>query len=147
MPTKGSCLNLITSGSSIQKVTSITPSKAQFLLVLYYTLAGYCLIRSSNVRSISPSNIQPRSLLNGARRFNHWYYVLKFNNMQWWFHQSAKIRMVGLLVLMGSSRLSNWLSCCILCLLEQLLNRHIWCERMLHQIRSIPYGLQIIMWI
>ena len=37
MPTKGSCLQLITSGSSIRKVkrmTSITPSTNEFLVIL-----------------------------------------------------------------------------------------------------------------
>jgi len=53
-PMKGSCLMLITSGSSIRKVkrmTSITPSKDEFIVFLYYTSAGLHRIRSSNVRS------------------------------------------------------------------------------------------------
>src|SRR5882757_2334639 len=54
MPTKGSCLNLITFGSNIRTVTSITPSKAEFLLFLYYTSAGLHQIRSSNFTSACP---------------------------------------------------------------------------------------------
>ena len=42
----------------------------------------------------------------------------------------------------GSSGLSNRLIRCILFLLKQLLDVHIWCKRiMLHQIESIAYGL------
>ena len=43
----------------------------------------------------------------GARELNNGYYVLKVNNIWWGFQQSTKIRMVGLIVLTGSSRLSN----------------------------------------
>ena len=68
--------------------------------------------------------------------------------MRWWFQQSTKIRMVGLIMLMGSSGLSNRLIRCILYLSEQFLYLHIRCERvMLHQLESIAYGLQIIIWI
>jgi hypothetical protein len=49
--------------------------------------------------------------------------------------------MVGLIVLMGSSGLSNRLIKCILYLAEQLLDLHIWGKRIiLHQIESIAYG-------
>jgi len=54
MQTKGSCLNLISSGFNVWRVkgmTSISSSKAEFLLSLYYTLAGLHRLRSSNVRS------------------------------------------------------------------------------------------------
>jgi hypothetical protein len=147
MPTKGSCLNIIWSGSNIQTVTSITPSNAKFFLFLYYTLAGLRHIRCSNFRSACPLEQQYLPFLNGAWRLNNGHYVLKFKNLQWWFQQSTKIRMVGLIVLTGSSGLSNRLIWCILFLWEQLLDRHIWWERMLHQIGSIAYGLQITMWI
>jgi len=146
MPTKGSCLNLITSGSNIRTVTSITPSKAEFVLFLYYTLAGLHQIRSSNFGSTCPSETRYQPVLKGVGRLNDVYYVLKFRNIQWWFEQRTKIHMVGLIVLTGSSRLSNRLIWCILFLSEQLLDRHIWCERMLHQIGLIAYGLEIIMW-
>ena len=142
MPTKGSCLNLITSGSNIRTVTLITPSKAELLLLLYYSSAGLHWIRSSNFRSACLLENRYPPSLRGARRPNNGYYVLNLKNMRWWFQQSTKIRMVGLTVLTGSSGLSNRLIRCILYLSEQLLDLHIWCERiMLHQIESITYGL------
>ena len=49
--------------------------------------------------------------------------------------------MVGLIVLTDSSGLSNRLIRCILFLSEQLLDWHIWCERMLHLIELIAYDL------
>jgi hypothetical protein len=83
MPTKGSCLNLITSGFNIPKVTSITPSKAEFLLFLYYTVGGFHRIRSSNDRSACPPGKRYLPFLHGARRLSNGYYILKFKNMQW----------------------------------------------------------------
>jgi len=53
MPTKGLCLNLITSGSNLWKVTYITPSQARFLVFLYSTLSQLRRIRSTNFRSAS----------------------------------------------------------------------------------------------
>jgi len=115
MPTKGSCLNLITSGSSIRKVkrmTSITPSKHEFLLFLYYTSAGPHRITSSNFRSTCHLGKHYWPFLRGARWLNNGYYVLLLKNMRWWFQQSSKIFKVGLIVLTGSSGLSNkWIRC------------------------------------
>jgi len=54
MPTKGSCLKLLTSGSSkckVKRMTLITPSKIEFLVFPYYTSAGLRRIRSSNFRN------------------------------------------------------------------------------------------------
>jgi len=142
MPTKGSCLNIITSGSNIWTATSITPSKAEFILFLYYTSAGLHRIRSSNFRSVCPPENRYPPSLRGARRPNNGYHVLNLKNMQWRFQQSTKIHMVGLTVFTGSSGLSNRLIRCISYLSEQLLDLHIWCERiMLQQIESIAYGL------
>jgi hypothetical protein len=142
MPTKRSCLNVITAGSNIWTVTLITLSNTEFRLFLYYSSAGLHRIRSSNFWSVSPpENPYPRSL-RGARRPINGYYDLNLKNMRWWFLQSTKIRMVGLIVLMRSFGLSNRLIRCILYLSEQLFNLHIWSERiMLHQIESIAYGL------
>jgi hypothetical protein len=83
MQTKGSYLNLITSGSNIRKVTLIIPSKAEFLLFHYYTLAGLCRIRSSNFRNTCPPEKRYLPCLNSARRLSNEYYVLNFKNMQW----------------------------------------------------------------
>jgi len=107
MPTNGSCLNLITSGSNIPKVTSIAPSKAKFLLFLYDTLAGLRPIRSSHFTSVCLLEKQYLPFLKAGRRLSNGYYVLKFKNMHCWFQQSTQIRMVGLIVLMGSSGLPN----------------------------------------
>jgi len=144
MPTKGSCLNIIRSGSNIWTVTSITPSKAEFL---YYTLAGLHWIISCTFRSACPPERRYWPFLIGARCLNNEYYVLKLKNIWWKSQQSTMIRIVRLVVLMGSSGLSNRLIRCILYLSEQLLDRHIWCKRMPHQRESIAYGLQIILWI
>ena len=141
MPTKESYLNLITSMFNIWKVTSITPSKAEFRLLLNYSLVGLHWIRSSNVSSTGPRETQCRFFLTGAIRLNNGYYIVKFKNMQWWFQQSTKICMVGLIVLTGLSELLNRLIWCILNLLEQMLDWHIWYERMLHQMGSIAYAL------
>ena len=142
MPTNGSCMNLITSRSTIRTVTSITPFKAEFLPFLEYTPAGLHRIRSSNPRISCPPEKQYRPSLSGARRPINGYYVLNLKNMRWWFQQCRRIRMVGLILLMGSSGLSNGLIRCILYLSEQLFDQHICCERiMLHQIESIAYGL------
>jgi len=141
MPTTGSCLNLVTSGSNEQRVTTITPSKALFRLLLYYTLTGLCWIKSSKFTSPCPPEKLYPPFLNGARRLNNGYYVLKSKNMQWWLHQCTKLCMVGLIVLMGSSGLSNRLICCVFYLLERLLDQHIQRKRILHQTGSIAYGL------
>jgi len=54
MPTKGSCLNFITSGFNKWKVTSIIPFKAKFLCIQYFTLTGLHQIKSSTFRSAYP---------------------------------------------------------------------------------------------
>jgi len=110
MPTKQSCLNLITSGSSICKVkrmSSITLSIDRFLSFLYYTSAGPHWIGFSNFRRAFPPENQYQPCLGGPKRLNDGYYVPKLKNMVRWFQQSTKISMVGLIVLMGSSGLSN----------------------------------------
>jgi len=148
VPTKGSCLKPITSASSICKVkrmTSITLSKDELLLLLYYTSAGLHQIRSSTFRSTCPPGKTYRPFRRGARRLSNGYYFLKLKNRRWWFQQSKKIFMVGLIVLSGSSRLSNKQIRCILYQLEQYLGWRIWCGRMLHRAASIVYGLEIIM--
>jgi len=143
MPTKGSCLKLITSGSSICKVkrmTSTTASKDEFLVFLYYTAAGLHQIRSSNIRSACQPGKQNQPFLRSARRLNDGYYILKLKNTQWWFQQSSKIFIVGLIVLTGSSGSSNRRIKCILYALEQYLDWHIWCWRMLHRAALLAYG-------
>jgi len=148
MPTKGSCLKLITSGSSIGKVkrmTSITPSKDEFLLFLDSTSAGVHRIRPFNFRSACPPGKYYGPFLTCARRRNNGYYILKLKNTRWWFRHSTKIVMVGLIVLTGSSGLSNKRIWYILYLLEQLLDLRNWCRRMLRRAASIAYGLSIIM--
>jgi len=134
MPIKWSCQNLITSGSNLRTVTLITPSKAEFHLFLYYTLDGHYWISSSNFRSAYPPDKRYRPFLGGATWVMKGYYVLKLKNMRWWVQQSTKICMVGLIVLMSSSRLKNRLIRCLLHQSEQLLDRHIWCSRGLHDI-------------
>jgi len=57
--------------------------------------------------------------LSGARSLSNGYYVLNLKNTRWWFQRSTKIFMVGLIVLTGSSGLSNKRIWCILYLLEQ----------------------------
>jgi len=141
IPSKGSRLNLLTSGSNIQTVTSITPSKAKFLLFLYCTVPGLNWIRSFNVRSICQPEKRYWPELNWPRWLNNGYYMLKLEKMRWWFQQSTMIRNFGLIDFMDSSRFSNRLVRCILYLSEQLWDWHIWFERMLHQIESIAYGL------
>jgi hypothetical protein len=86
MPTKESCLKLITSGSSICKVmrmTSISRSNDKFLLFLYFTSAALNRIRSSNFRSALKLVKHYRPFLTGARRHNDGYYLLKLKNMRW----------------------------------------------------------------
>ena len=141
MSTKGSCLNLITSVANIQKVSSITPSKAEFHLFLYYTPSGLHQMRSSNFRSACLPETRYQTFLRGARILNNEYSVLNLKNMQWRFQQCTKIRIFGLIVLSGSSGLVNRLIWSILNLLEGLLDDYILCEKMLLQIKSIAYGL------
>ena len=150
MPTKGSCLQLITSGSTmwrVKRMTSITPSKDQFLLSLCYTSAGLHHIRSFNISRACPAENQYRPVLWGASSFTSGCHVLKLNKMWWWLLQRTKIHIVGLIMLTGSSGLSNRLIQCILSLVEQLLDRHILSEIMLHKVESRMSGLYIIMWI
>jgi len=148
MPTNGSYLNLKISGSNIRTVTLITPSKAEFFLFLHYSSAELDQIRSPDFRSVCPPENQYPPSQRGATRPDNGYCVLNIKNMRWWFQQRTNICMVGLIVLMGSSRLSNRLIWRIMYLSEQLLDLHIWWVRiMLHQIESIAYGLEIIMWI
>jgi len=147
MPTKGSYLKLITSGSSIRKVkgmTSITPSKDEFLSFLDYTSDGCYRIRSSNFSSACRPGTQYWHFLRVAKRLNNGYYILKFKNTQWWFQQSSKIVIVGLIVLTGSSGLSNRQIWCIIYPFKRLLDQHIWCGRMLQWAVSIADGFQII---
>jgi len=141
MPTKGSCLNLITSGSNIRKLTSIKPSNAVSLLFLYYTWAGLNRITSSDSRSACHQEKWYRPFLRGVRRPNNGYCILKLKNLRSWFQHSSNIHMVGLIVLTCSCGLSNRLIRCIMYLSEQVLDRPITCERMLHLIESIAYGL------
>jgi hypothetical protein len=82
MATKKSCLNLITAGCNIWTVTSVTPSNAEFLLLLYYTSAGLHQIISSNFRSTCPPEEQYPPSVRGGRRPNNEYYVLNLKNMQ-----------------------------------------------------------------
>jgi len=117
MPTKGSCLKLITSWSSIRRVkrmTSITTSKDEFHLFLYYTSVGLHQIRSSNFSSGCQPTTQYWTFRRGARILSYGYCILKLKNTRWWFQQSTKIFMVGLIVLTGASRLSNRRIRCIL---------------------------------
>jgi len=144
MPTKGSCLKLITSGSSkckVKRMTSITPSKNEFHFSLYYTSPGLHQIRSSNFRRACQPGKYYQPFLGGATRLITGYYVLKLTNTLWWFQQSTRIFMVGLIVLTGSPRLSNKQIRCILYPLEQYLDWRIWWGRMLHRVASIAYGL------
>jgi len=144
MPTKRSCLKLITSGFStrkVQRMTSITSSEDEFLLFVYYTSAGLHRIWSSNFKSACELGKQYRPFLRGAQRLNNGYYILTFKNMQRWFELSSKIFMVGLIVLTGASRLSNRQIRCILYLFEQQLDQHSWCGWMWQQAASIAYGL------
>ena len=83
MSTKGSCLNLTKSGSNIQTVTSITPSKAVIFLFLYYTLAGLHQIRLCNARSTCLLETRYRLVTRGATRLNNVYYIIKHKNMRW----------------------------------------------------------------
>jgi hypothetical protein len=148
MPTKGSCLKLITSGPRIRKVkrmTLITPSMDEFLLFLYYTTAGLHQIGSSNFRCACKPPKQYRLFLTCARRLNNGYYILKSKNMRQWFQISSKICNVSLIVLTTSSRSSNrWIKC-TLYLLEKVLNHNVWCGRIQRGAASITYGLYIIM--
>jgi len=123
-------------------MTLITPSNAEFFHSLYNCVAGLHQIRSSNFRSACPPETTYQPSLRGARRLINGYYVHKLENLQ-----SIQFGMLGLLVLTASSWMSKRLSKCILYLSEQLLDGHIWWERMLQKIESIPYGLQIITWI
>jgi len=144
MPTNGSCLKVITSGSSIRKVkkmTSITPSKDAFLLLLYYTSAGLDRIRSSNVRSARPPEKHYPPFRRSARILSNGYYILKVKNMRWWLQKSSMILMVGLIGLTGSFGLKNKWIRCILYPLEQELDWRIQCGRMLPPAASIAYGL------
>ena len=150
MPTNGSRLKLISSGSSIPKVkrmTSTTPSKDEFHHFVYYTSAGLHRIRSSNFRSACQPEIHYQPFWKDARRFNSGYDVHKLKNMWCWLQQNTKIYTFGLIVLMGSSKLSNRLIRCILYPSEQSLNWYILSERMLHQIELIVYALNAIKWI
>jgi len=90
MPTNGSCINLIRSGSNIRTVTSITPSKAVFLFFKYYTSAGLHRIRSSNFRSSCPPEKHYWPFLPGARRLNNESSILNLNNMWRWFQTKSK---------------------------------------------------------
>jgi len=144
MTTKGSCQKLIKSESSICKVkrmTLITPSKDEFLLFLYYTSAGLHQFRSANFRSPCQLGKRYQLFLRGARRLNNGYDVLNIKSTWWWFQQSWKMFMIGLIVLTGSSGLSNRQIRCILYPLEQQLDWHIWCGRMLQRLASIAHGL------
>jgi len=144
MPTKGLWLKLRTSRSSIcimQRKSLITPSKDEFLFFLYYTSAGLSQIRFSNFRSANQAGKKYQPFLWGARRLNNRYYVLRLKNMWCSVQQSTQICIVGLIVLMCLSGLSSRLIRCILYLLNQFLNQHIWVGRMLHQAASIAYGL------
>jgi hypothetical protein len=144
MPTTESCLMLITSGSRIHRVkrlTSITPSRAEFIQFLYCTSAGLHQIRSCTFKSACQPGKQYWPFRRGARRLNNGYNVLNLKYMQWWLLKSTKISMVRLIVLTDSSRLSNRRARCILFLLESLLDCQLWWERMHYQIASIAYGL------
>jgi len=144
MPTKESCLNRSTSGSNIWIVkwmTLISPSKAEFLLFLYYTSAGLHPIRSCDFSSAYRLETRYRFIQSGARWPSNGYWILKLKNIQWWFHRTKQIYMIVLIGFTGLSGLSNRLRWCNLYLSLQLLNRCIWCMRMLHQIESIVYGL------
>jgi hypothetical protein len=101
----------------------------------------------SNFGSLCLPEKRYQPFLQGGSTLNNRYFVLKLRNVRWRFQQSTKIRMVRLIVLTGSSGLSNSVIRCILYLLEHWLNQHICCERILHLIQSIVYGLYIIMWI
>jgi hypothetical protein len=117
MPTNGSWLRIITSGSSIRKVkyvTSITPSNDELLVFLDYTLAGLHRSRSSNFISACQPEQHYRLFLKGARGLNGCDYILKPNNTQWWFQHGTKIIMIGLIVLTVSSGLSNKWKWCML---------------------------------
>jgi len=150
MPAKGLCLNLITSGSNIWNMEGmilITPFKTEFLHFLYYSSTGLHRIRSSNFRSACQPEIHYQPFWKDARRFNSGYDVHKLKNMWCWLQQNTKIYTFGLIVLMGSSKLSNRLIRCILYPSEQSLNWYILSERMLHQIELIVYALNAIKWI
>jgi hypothetical protein len=148
MPTKGSCLKLITSGfriSKVKRITSKIPSKDKFLLFLYYTSAGLHCIRSCNFTSIFRPGKIHHPFPRGARTHNNGYYVFKLNNTRWWFQLTTKIFVVGLIVLMGSSWLSNRWIRCIVYILQQQWDHNIWCVRILQCKALIAYGLWIIM--
>jgi len=101
----------------------------------------------SNYRSTYKLEKRYWPFLWGASRLNNRYYVLNLKNKWWWLQQRTKIHMVELILLTGSSGLSNSLIKWILYLSKQLLEWHIWCKRIIHQIESIAYGLYIIIWI
>jgi len=82
MPTKGSCLNLITSRSNVRTLTLITVPKAVFLLFLYYTCAGLHGIGSSNMRSYCPLGKRYLPFSRGAKILHNWFYIPKLKNMQ-----------------------------------------------------------------
>ena len=141
MPFTGSGLNLITFSSDMWKANLMTASKAELLLFWYFTSVGHQRMRCSEFRSSLVPGTHYRAFLRGARRLNDGYYIFKLKKMQRRFQQCSKICMVGLIVLTGSSGLSNRLIWCIQYLSELLLDQQIWCEWMLHQIGSIAYGL------
>jgi len=95
MPTKGSCLNLITSGSKIQTVTSKKLSRAEFLLLQDYTSPGLHQIRSSNVRSSCPPESRYQLIPSGATRLTNGYYVLNLKNVWWWFQKVQISTLLG----------------------------------------------------
>jgi len=148
MPTKGSCLKLTTSGSSVRtlkRMTSITLSKDQFLLFGCYTSAGLPWNKSSNFRSARQPGYKHWPFLRGPRTLNNGYYILKLKNTRWSFQWSIKTYMVGLIGLTGSSGLSNRWIRFVLYLLDQYLGQHMWCGRRLHWVAMIAYGLWINM--
>jgi len=146
MPMEELCLNLITPGSKIHQVTSITPSSADFLYFLYFTWAAYHLIGSLIFRYASQLAKQEQLFLNGTHWSNNVYYIVMRMFMQSQLQRILFTNNTGLNVLTGIPRLSNKPEGCILSPLKQLCKWDTLSESMLNQTELISDGLLIILW-
>jgi len=132
---------------NVKKMSSIILSRDKIIVIVYSILVGLHTIRSNDFRNACWPEKPYQHFSWGARRLNNGNYILNLQIKLYWFQQSTIISMVGLNVLMGSSKLSWRLRRSIVYCFEKLFDQYISSRIIQHQVALITYGLLKIIWI
>lgn len=145
IPRNESHMKLITSEFNISNVKwmiVLIPTKNEFHIIWYHTLAVLTLITSFNTWNLTLLKTWQLSFpSNAGKLYDPGYSILKLKNIQLKFHKCTKMSMIGQIVLSGLFLMLNTIIRYLLHLWEKELDKNICRERILHLIESSIYDL------